>query len=453
MFLARFTVITLCLMSIRVFCDLLRLHSNLKWLSQYDYNDKVDAKNYFVLCIPAYREQDILKETIQYFVNLNYPKDKYKIVIATTAKENSDTLPKKSTRELAELYAKDINIEHPGLVEVIDYPFSDGLMAHQINYAAKKKKTLLSKKNVYFSVYNADSRPNPDTLAAVNAMIKDNVAKEHRPMILQQSSLFTVKNISDPNVGYWSMAGAAIHQSLWTLRNEISYYRKQSNKVYSLNDSKKILRILRFSRNAHCVGHGLYINGGHFLANPLPEKLLNEDLPYGLSQCCQRQAIHPVPLLEISLSPINPVELYRQKSVWFNPFFEFYGHAKTIIDKGTYISKFEVWFLTLQAYSSLIIWLTHTIFWIGSLVLSGINGYRYVAAWMILYTLYWVIPGLYYKRFLVAKKLDVEVDKRALLWGSFYVLSHSVGPWWGVCRWLKALSRGIKPSKPKTENI
>jgi cellulose synthase/poly-beta-1,6-N-acetylglucosamine synthase-like glycosyltransferase len=212
----------------RSILNLVNLTSNLNWL-QIDHKTPPhsDLKTHFVICIPMLREQKIVEETLEYFSKLNYPKTLFKVYVVTTEKEISQ---KEQNKQLLEALSKDISSyngidtvknkyakifnldllsqiykEYKGknvelikqhllkeynnyptthklaedkinhlnkkigtdVFHVLNYPYIEGVMSHQINYLKDylQKKNL--DKNTFFAVYNADSRPNLNTLLEV----------------------------------------------------------------------------------------------------------------------------------------------------------------------------------------------------------------------------------------------------------------------------------------------
>ncbi|WP_141747658.1 glycosyltransferase family 2 protein [Streptomyces nanshensis] len=216
-----------------------------------------------------------------------------------------DALP--STAELAsQLCARargrGVDVRH------LHYPHTGGAMAHQVNYAADSFLGELGpeeRAGWWIGLYNADSRPHPDTLAAVAARA---AAPEAR--IVQQSALFT-GNLAQmpPGMAGATAAGAAWLQSRWTLAREIPRLRRQAAAARSGRRGVPL---------AHCVGHGLFVRADQWSAwGGLPTELMNEDLAAGFLACAAGVPIDPVPVLEIGDSPSTLRALVRQQSQWF----------------------------------------------------------------------------------------------------------------------------------------
>ncbi|MDB5179904.1 MAG: hypothetical protein JWN12_536 [Candidatus Saccharibacteria bacterium] len=430
--------------------NLFYLLKNILWITHSaQLALEATPKTTFIVCIPAYKEQSKILQTIEYFLSLDYPSSKLKLIIATTQKEKVSAT---STQHMVEEYIKSLSSNAQKRVRIVHYPRIDGLMAHQINFAAESIKDELN--SAYFVVYNADSRPDPKTFKFVSSTIESYRQKHgfYLP-ILQQSAVFSSDRvIGQSKVSYLLGMGAAMHQTLWTLTQEITRFQAQSSHVPKLKQKSNILNTILHARYSHSVGHGLFVQGSHFLSHRLPENVLNEDMPYGLLQSSLRNAISPIPLFEVASSPSKVTNVYKQKSVWFNPFFEYNFSLQNILKNKQYTSRFEAYFITAQAYASLLIWLLHSIVWIGSLILSVILGPQFFVAWLFGLILYWFIPAGITTRFIKRQLIPIDIEPAGILTGTAYVLTHSVGPFIAVAKWTLATLKNTKPSKPKTED-
>lgn len=442
--------IVLALLAIRTVWDLMMLHSNIRWLDKGARTHVAPPAARFVICIPALYEQEVITKTLDRMLSIDYPRELVEIYVVTTQKEqkHKGTL---TTNEVVKKYKKLLPENTQKHLHILNYPDSSGRMAHQINYAAKKAARFLNQENCYFVVYNADSLIRPDIFSVANDKIVEIYRqRKMHPKILQQSAIYFCES-KPKGIGGLIAQGAAIHQSRWTLTHELNKLRKQTKNIRRLRASP--LNSIMFAKIGHCVGHGLFVKGSHFLKFPLPTALLNEDLPYGLMQCALRNEINPIASLELAASPIQLHNVYRQKSVWFNPFFEFYKYTRYILKSRAYINRFEVYILTVRAYATMLVWLLHSFMWGLGLALASLSGWQMVALWLLILTLYWVVPGIVYGSYVKKHKLRHAFSIPALILGTIYVLTHSYGPILGVIRWVKAAITHTRPDKPKTVNI
>ena len=399
----------------------------------------------FIICIPALNEQNTIKATLDKFLNQEYPSSLYSVYVVTTSKERRN-VARRSTAEVVEAYRASLPMEKVKLINNVNYPDRDGRMAHQVNYLAQRLANSLKRENVYFVIYNADSHILPNTLSRTNTQIM--LAKKRTgryPGLLQQSALYQYQ-------GHNKFAeGAGLHQSLWTLMHEVPKIRRQSSGFERLGDSRSWLSIMLHSRVAHCVGHGLFVHGSYYLEHPFSSDILNEDLPYGLQACAIRESILSIPSIELASTPSRLSMVYRQKSVWFNPFFEFLSFGRRLEAKGLYKSKFELRYLVAQAYVPLFIWLFHSAILLGGLLFCIAAGPWFVAMWCVSVSIYWYIPAIVVTIYRKRLENGGTNSFRSVIWGTVYVFSHSIGPIWSGARWIRARLLNVTPDKPKTE--
>ena len=123
--------------------------------------------------LPAFKEQKIVKDTIDWFNSIKY-KGKIKYIIITTEKEELENKTKiikeKTTNEVVKKYlkqVKDYRFVH------MHYPKTNGNKSSQMNYAINIiNEGIKNKENTYISVYDFDSRPDKETFNELNKIIQ-----------------------------------------------------------------------------------------------------------------------------------------------------------------------------------------------------------------------------------------------------------------------------------------
>jgi len=332
-------------------------------------------------------------------------------------------------------------------VTVVSYPHRPASKPKQLAQAYLNVAEQLRDANTYFAVFDADSRPELSTLRIVSDQIYA-YAKTYgtKPPILQQLSLYLLSGKRNALA-----EGAAIHQSLWTLAHEITRFRKQSARVRRLRGDNFSLSMLWNARVANCIAHGLFIHGPHYREEPIPTEFLTEDWPYGFGQCALRRPVLPIPSFDYTESPRRLRHIYGQKATWFNPFFELMPFANLQLRRGSYANKAETYFLALQAYASMFVFLLHSLVWLGSLCLAVFFGWQYFLFWLALFGAYWFLPVFLYRGFARTNHFNLPASITAMACGSLYVLSHSVGPLWACVRWFLSYIKGGRPNRLKTE--
>jgi len=498
------SLITMVFIGFRSVTNLIKLGSNLSWLKKENTNFN-NSKNKternvpkFLIFLPMLREQRVIKETLNYFSNLDYPKDSYKIIVITTEKENFQKLSNQhrlydlandlslnrpltiikekhlglfssdwlellhakysdidvaevaeklktdyqnypTTLDIAKEYSQIINLKFDtDLIKIIHYPETTGLIAHQINYTTQKLSESDEFSGYYCAIYNADSRPNPNSLKYVaDQMQKFKEINGFEANIVQQSSIFTLNYNTFPKniIGYF-LRTSALLQTKWTLIHELDRFRTQSSFV--LRPIKNIFDTIRYSKISHCVMHGLFLKLSFLRKNKIPTDVVSEDLLYGFEQCCKGEPILPIPLLENSESPETFTQLHNQKRFWFWAYIDYWKYRNRVISNGLFRSKMEVNILTLKAYFDGLIWICTSIL-IGfplfySLLTRNITIFIF---WCLVYCIYWIIPTL----IIYTKLPELETYSSKMitkisfadfllvtLFGIPVLLSHSLGP-------------------------
>ena len=331
-------------------------HRTFKYMRKY--NKKVENKVQtnekvpnILIVIPCLREQDIIIQTLKHFLDLTNNLANIKILVVTTQKEefereknmylkgqfikdvkNNIELQKLinkynkilSTNEIKEIlkYSKSRDIEEiinnkikkskttNNLIEEFitqsnlqekvyhfHYPNNEGIMADQLNYVLNNFE-FKDEKNCYFSVYNADSIPNKDTITEIIKTIN----KNNIPKVIQQYSV----PMSNWNELSNLMKGFALYQSNFELR-------------YGLINSYFPNKLLY----TYVVGHGMYIRvdilkeiGG------FETKYWCEDIYMSYVLRNKEISIYSIKTLEIMQSPQYLSILTKQNAVWFKTSFE-----------------------------------------------------------------------------------------------------------------------------------
>ncbi|MBL6280165.1 hypothetical protein JMF97_28785 [Micromonospora fiedleri] len=363
--------------------------------------DKANHGRHVLLILPMLREQTVIAPTVDYFTALAQSWGSATIVLATTEREHHDrhgaagrlgelaaalrrrrtvaylsrrfagVLPADllgqlaeasgdptvdyrsrveaafqelpSTPELAAKLAADSN----GRVRHHHHPDAGAVMVHQINHAGDAELRRLASAGVapeavWIGVYNADSRPHPDTLDAL-------AAAPPAARVVQQSALHTLTLGGGSGLGGAVADGAALLQSRWSLAREIPRLRAQAAQAQR--------RSARWPRLGHCTGHGLFVRGDLWHdVNGLPTATMNEDLAFGYQLSAAREPIHVLPLLEIADSPTTVAALVRQHRQWFFSYPQYPAAARLAAAAQRSDSRTRAW-LTAQGLARGALWL------------------------------------------------------------------------------------------------
>lgn len=246
------------------------------------------------IILPVLGEQERLAEFASYFTTILLKKSPaLELWIVTTEREKKE-YPNSATIKLA----RALNDSHDS-IHHIHCPYTKGVMAHQLNYAIENIPT-----EGLYAIYNADSRPEPDTFSWV-AQHYDNTNQ----MIFQQYGIYT-KNYS--YVQAQKMRSLLISNMYWQSRWALGfeYYRAASARQRKRWPAS-------FRALNYCIGHGLFIPAELIKEMRFSETTTNEDAVLGLEATLRDVAIQPVPYFDLSESPDSVSSIYHQKTNWF----------------------------------------------------------------------------------------------------------------------------------------
>lgn len=398
-----------------------------------------------VVILPMLREQRIIAETVGYFAKLaeSCPVA-VSLAVVTTAREHAERDRfggARSTNELAaglvaELRTAGVAAQH------YDYPDPGGTMAHQVNYAAHGEIQRLaaagaSQEQVWVALYNADSRPHPDTIAALAAR----VSGDEQVRVVQQSAIFTANVPQLLAQGRLVAAGAGLLQTRWTLAREIPRLRRQA---------RHARRGSRWPHLAHCVGHGLFIRADEFTARGgLPVETMNEDLAFGYLACAAGTPIEALPLLELAETPGSVPALVRQGRQWFWSYPEYPAFAALAGRQGLG-TRWRRAGLTVQGLARGGLWLGQSPAVAAALALPLLDRRRGAVVAAAALTLYAGIP-LALMATHPATRTHVPRSARTLVGMLGAAVVSSAGPWWCCVSAADRAVRGTTYRHDKTE--
>ncbi len=197
----------------------------------------------------------------------------------------------------------------------------DGRKAAQVNHAVAG---LPERSEVgYVAVYDVDSRPSPALIERTLAFAADQRATTSQwPAVLQQSARFTTSGTHPQG---WQRAvcrGAALLQTLWTLRREIPSFRRYA---WAGRGSRSCAGMAAAARGlAQTVGHGLLVRVEVFRASGgLPVYTVLDDFPFGYRLSVDGIDVQPVPYTTLAPGPEEVRELIAQGQRWFHNYLDY----------------------------------------------------------------------------------------------------------------------------------
>lgn len=277
-----------------------------KLVNQNEKNADNVARKQIIIAIPVLREQKCICDTIKYFRKIT--KD-IPIILITTQKEIKENISNQQTTQ--DIIKKEILGKY-SYVYWIDYPYTEGYMADQLNYMLDNLEKILNKtvdlKNTYLALYNADSRPSKQTFKEMEIKVREG------NKVIQQYS-YCMQNYDKLN---GILKGFAIYQSNFEIKAGL---------INSFLNSKILY--------THIVGHGLIIEldtlkkFGNFNT-----EFWCEDIYLGLQLRFNNIKITPLLSLENIETPDTFKKLIKQNAVWFRTTSQFFKIYKDILKKG-----------------------------------------------------------------------------------------------------------------------
>lgn len=266
------------------------------------------ASQEIVLMIPMFREKSVAAETLSHFSNFDYPSNRLHIIIVTTNREK--VCDAETTGELVERLIDAIG---PGNVLHFSADGHDRCKADQLNQALAwldSKGPSWWRDDSIVGVYDADSRPERDTLAEVAhkaSMNPDVVAFQQGALYL--SGFDKIRGKSSALL----LRSRYLYNIRFFLYRELpGYYRS----VLALRSESPVFRFLARSPN-HFLGHGEFVRlktlrsiGGF----PAP----SADTSLGTVLSFKGSAIMPLSRFDVGESPGSMRMLIFQGSTWYS---------------------------------------------------------------------------------------------------------------------------------------
>ncbi len=254
----------------------------------------------FFVVVPVLRETAVIADTVGHLQAMTDGHDA-QIIVVTTARESVEGAAGTTTADLVESLAAEGKIVH------LHYPDPAGIKADQVNYAADYcATTLLASDDAFVVVYDADSRPPVDSLAAFELVIEANPEVS----VFHQSAAFELRR-HRPSPGWWICDGGALRANRFVTGFEIPRLR---------NRGSAASRWKRWASSyvyAHVTGHGLCVRLSLLREMPLPERSPLEDMHWSFQLGTRDISIIAVPSLDIAEVPDRPGDQIRQAGRWF----------------------------------------------------------------------------------------------------------------------------------------
>lgn len=237
------------------------------------------GKKKYLMIIPVYKEQDSIAKCIENIERLDWEEHKLDVCICTTEKEPIDG---NDTQTVTEKVLK--NKKWKYRYEIVRYPYKDGNMAEQVNYAYMQ----VGNKYDVICIYNADSMPERASIRYADICFL-NKSTDY----VQQRAIYS--NYQKNNV---FSIGYSIYQSIFEI-------------------NKNLMRDIDHN-GENVVGRGLYIRKSAINDNIYPTDFFCEDMALSFELTETGKKITTIPCFEINEPPQKLRDIINQQYVWFH---------------------------------------------------------------------------------------------------------------------------------------
>ncbi len=232
-----------------------RLHTSVRHLKRQrarferEQIDESSGWPNIIILIPVLREGMVVKQALQSFSRLRYPKTKLKIVVVTTEREFEGSFDdKKNTIAIARNKINELNAgnQYESFLH-IHYPHRQGVKADQLNYAVSQLRILLPdyfSDQTYIGLYDADSVTADNTL---EVLATDAVTYKYPNIYQQPTFYFNNYSTLPSNFGGLLSKSFSWLQSAFALYHEADLFISQSKRKSGL------------TRMEYCIGHGMFV--------------------------------------------------------------------------------------------------------------------------------------------------------------------------------------------------
>jgi hypothetical protein len=321
----------------------------------------------------------------------------------------------------------------------LHYPYAEGKMAHQVNYAVSFIKSSFSvQKNDFFALYNADSQPDRGTFEWIQQCLNNN---GNQPKVFQQYGNYLGNYLTlSSRAGFFLKRSILIAASMWQNRWSVGFEIPHALDQFKENE----YHLPIFDPLNYCIGHGLFFSYDIYeKVSGFSEDMHNEDAIFGLKLSYYHEPIIPIPFFDKAYSPDSIKSLFFQKASWFFGPLQAFEYYSQIVKTDLTIHRPRLFVLSLKLFS-------HAIFWIfGPSLIFFLLIYTLFAhtllvwiSFLLVVIAFLVLPNMYSLVVMQAKSPCHLPSRSALtlyvLIGSilFYIL-HGLSAWFSLFRYFR----------------
>jgi hypothetical protein len=257
---------------------------------------------HIIVLVPLLRESTSLPGLFESLRQMNYPAARWLFVPITTEREIAE-LKHASSHPTERALGKCIADCPPACeVRTIRFPGRTGNKADQMNYALRvlaADGAIAADRATYIGVYDADSRPPPQTLRQVALC-----ANAGAPAAIQQYSVY--------RSGAYASTILRVEAVLHTARSsaEMARQRRVNANLDAPVPVKDVFTL--------CIGHGLFLRSDWLVRAGFPARGSVEDLPLGHGLSLAREEIAALESFDNAEVPASVPALVEQMGRWFS---------------------------------------------------------------------------------------------------------------------------------------
>lgn len=465
---------------------LFHIYESTQWIREQrglkSYEGESSVRTY--LLIPVLDEAHIITKTVSYFAS-HFLSDEVRLFLVTTEKEgdylaerkkkfkrkirsiqNADHLidfvretfaysldrsetddVEKAAFNIVDKYANTINLasrlsKKYDSVEHVHFPHKGGKMAHQLNYALEqiKEKHKLTP-NSLIGVYNADSRPEPESLAWICHKYEQSEAS-----VFQQYGSYLQSKPEGGNLSFENLVTSAGRwwQTRWSVGFEINHA------LHQFNRKSKILYPMNY-----CIGHGLFMSMKVYQkVGGFEERTFNEDAILGLQLSYNQEKIMPVPYFDRSDAPNSIRGLFYQQMNWYMGPLQSFRYFSLLKNESRESNTF-LFLLSLKLFTHGVYWIAGPAFMLFIVLVPIVQGELVLLLVSLLVAYMYLITPVIWIRKIVSDLLGQKFRFRFGLLGFigmlvFYVL-HSAAGTSSLVRYIYSKLKGVQINKGTTQ--
>jgi hypothetical protein len=398
-------------------------------LDEFNSKNSLEHSNevFIFLIIPALSEQNVIKETLSFFLK-SYHGD-FKIILSLDQKELPDQHGITTKTAILDFIKTGADPKH--VIEIVEYTGPHRSRAHQLNEGLKHINNIaiqnkIPAEKIWIGVYNADSQPHPQTLNYLLWKLTECPdIKVFQQLIDYQSNVSALSN-------YPLMMANSFCQTARNLIFEVTFL--MNNKAV-LQSGKKT------SYPPYCMGNGEFIRldtlttvGGFSTRGPC------DGIQLGICLTLREFIVEILPFPDFCQSPPSLRLFIQQHCMWFGGVIAVFKHILGGKQDGWYLTSKRV----LHYIALALVWLLSPVPFIFIILYSIF--YIFLGNYYVLIPLFLTVLAIFLHVRLILKSVNYydryfnikSATHLNPLWIPISLMTRPIGPWLFIYRYIKS---------------